>query len=220
MDELLYCATVFGIGEEDSYAPIRTDVWRASYTPDRIVPGINKASNLIDITAEGQVWLRVPECSKEPQNSVTLNLSDESPLLADILKAYKDTALERNDGFLFRPCSLTARNSRRPRAMIKLLRPPGKCPHENECTRCHETFVCGANGARICACTRAGKRARPECGSYCGPACGHYTNISGRHKRVCTQLGTVDERQQLAVNMGTTLTQLQRYGNGSGSVVG
>eukprot|EP01050_Picozoa_sp_SAG11_P024940 SAG11_NODE_5467_length_1551_cov_5.997245_1_plen_83_part_00 len=81
-------------------------------------------------------------------------------------------------------------------------------------------FVCGTNGARICACTRAGKRARPECGSYCGPACGHYTNISGRHKRVYTQLGTVDERQQLATNMGTTLTQLQRYGNGSGSVVG
>jgi hypothetical protein len=40
----------------------------------------------------------------------------------------------------------------------------------------------------------------------------------GRHKRVCVALGNVQEREQLAANMGTSLAQMQRYGNGSGSV--
>ena len=218
IDDLLYCCTVFGLGENDTFAPIRTDWWRASYKPDVIVPGIGKPCNYIDMTGE-DVWLRVPECSKEPTNSVELNISEESPLLATLLRAYKDTALEKNDGFLFSPCKMSARNSRRPRAMIKLLRPPVPSPHENQCTRCHETFVCGKNGRRECECTRNGKRSRPECGSYCGPACGHYTNIQGRHKRVCSELGNVQEREALASNMGTSLTQMQRYGNGSGTVV-
>ena len=101
MDDLLFCCTVFGLGENDMFAPIRTDWWRASYKPDVIVPGIGKACcNYIDMTGE-DVWLRVPECSKEPTNSVELNISEESPLLATLLRAYKDTALEKNDGFLF-----------------------------------------------------------------------------------------------------------------------
>jgi hypothetical protein len=40
----------------------------------------------------------------------------------------------------------------------------------------------------------------------------------GRHKRVCAALGNVQEREQLASNMGTTKSQMERYGNGSGSV--
>jgi hypothetical protein len=217
MDALLYCATVFGMGADDTFAPIRTDWWRASYVPDREVPGIGKPGNLIDISAD-EVWLRVPSCTKEPHNSCEINVTQDSPLLADILRAYKPVALERNDGFLFRPCGMPARKSRRPRAMMKLLRPPGPCPHEDQCTRCHESFRCGKNGRRLCACTEAGKRARPECGSYCGPGCGHFTNIAGRHKRVCAALGNVQEREQLAASMGTTKAQMERYGNGSGSV--
>ena len=46
-----------------------------------------------------------PSCSKEPQNSVHVHVSKDSPMLATILRAYKDTALEKNDGFLFQPCS-------------------------------------------------------------------------------------------------------------------
>jgi hypothetical protein len=217
MDDLLYCAVVFGMEVDDVFAPIRTDWWRASYKPDVLVPGINKPCNHIEIT-DTDVWLCVPSCSKEPQNSVDAHVNKDSPLLATILRLYYDTAMDKNNGLLFRPCSLTARNSRRPRAMIKLLRPPGECPHQNQCTRCHETFVCGTNGRRECACTRAGKRARPECGAYCGSGCGHYTNIMGRHKRVCAELGNVDERAALASSMGTSLLQVQRYGSGSGSV--
>ena len=216
MDNLLYCATVFGMGADDSFAPIRTDWWRASYLPDREVPGINKPSNLIEIT-DDEVWLRVPSCSKEPQNSCEINVTTDSPLLGDILRRYRDIALAQNDGFLFRPCGMPARKSRRPRAMMKLLR-PGPCPHENQCTRCHETFRCGKNGRRLCQCTEAGKRARPDCGSWCGPGCGHYTNLMGRHKRVCAALGNVQEREELAASMGTTKAQMERYGNGSGSV--
>ena len=216
MDNLLYCATVFGMGADDSFAPIRTDWWRASYLPDREVPGIGKPGNLIEIT-DDEVWLRVPSCSKEPQNSCEINVGHDSPLLADILRRYRDIALAQNDGFLFRPCGMPARKSRRPRAMMKLLR-PGPCPHENQCTRCHETFRCGKNGRRLCQCTEAGKRARPDCGSWCGPGCGHYTNLMGRHKRVCAALGNVQEREELAASMGTTKAQMERYGNGSGSV--
>ena len=62
MDALLYCATVFGLGAEDTFAPIRTDWWRASYLPDREVPGIGKPGNLIEIS-DDEVWLRVPSCS-------------------------------------------------------------------------------------------------------------------------------------------------------------
>lgn len=218
MDDLLYCATVFGLGADDAFAPLRTDWWRASYIPEQIVPGIDKACNHIDIT-DSEVWLRVPVCSKEPQNSVELNVSIESPLLADVLRAFKDTAMTSNSGFLFKPCGMPARKSRRPRAMIKLLRPAGPCPHENQCTRCCETFCSGKNGRRLRECTDGEKRARPECGSYCGAACGHYTNIGGRHKRVCSELGNVTEREELAANMGTTKRQMERYGNGSGSVV-
>ena len=216
MDQLLYCAVLFGMQVSDSFAPIRTDWWRASYLPDREVPGIGKPGNLIEITDDGDVWLRVPSCSKEPQNSVDVHVSKDSPMLAEILRAYKDTAIEKNDGFLFQPCSMACRKSRRPRATMALLR-PGPCPHENACTRCKETFVCGKNGSRECACTKNGKRARPDCGSYCGPACGHYTNIMSRHKRVCSALGNVEEREQLATSMGTTKSQMERYGNGSGT---
>ena len=31
MDQLLYIATVFGVGVDDAFAPLRTDWWRASY---------------------------------------------------------------------------------------------------------------------------------------------------------------------------------------------
>eukprot|EP01043_Picozoa_sp_COSAG02_P094318 COSAG02_NODE_30763_length_545_cov_2.026906_2_plen_76_part_00 len=55
-------------------------------------------------------------------------------MLAEILRAYKDTAIEKNDGFLFQPCSMACRKSRRPRATMALLR-PGPCPHENAFTR-------------------------------------------------------------------------------------
>ena len=36
---------------------------------------------------------------------------------------------------------------------------------------------------------------------------------------LCSELGGVQEREALASNMGTSLTQMQRYGNGSGTVV-
>jgi hypothetical protein len=216
VDDLLYCATMFGMGADDTFAPLRTDWWRASYLPDMTVPGIDKHANVIEIT-DDSVWLRVPSCSKEPQNSVDVHVSKDSPLLAQVIRSYRGTALEQNDGFLFRPCTMSCRKSRRPRATMKLLR-PGPCPHDGACTRCKEVFVCGKNGTMLCACTRAGKRARPQCGSYCGPACGHYTNIMSRHKRVCSALGNVDEREQLARNMGSTKASLERYGNGSGTV--
>ena len=61
MDDLLYCAVVFGMEVDDVFAPIRTDWWRASYKPDVLVPGINKPCNHIEIT-ETDVWLRVPSC--------------------------------------------------------------------------------------------------------------------------------------------------------------
>ena len=54
--QLLYCATVFGVGVND--ASLRTDWWRASYLPNQTVPGINKPANLIEIT-EDAVHLRV-----------------------------------------------------------------------------------------------------------------------------------------------------------------
>eukprot|EP01043_Picozoa_sp_COSAG02_P022700 COSAG02_NODE_1187_length_14003_cov_48.566240_12_plen_210_part_00 len=206
MDQLLYCATVFGVGVDDAFAPLRTDWWRASYLPNQTVPGINKPSNLICIT-EDSVHLRVPVCSKEPSNSADIDVSADSPLLAEMLRAYRPVAIEHNDGFLFIPGSLSARKKRRPRAMMALVRPAGECPHAGQCTRCHEVLA-------ACAC----KRPRPECGSYCGAACGHYTNIAGRHKRVCTALGSVQEREQLAASMGTSRRQLENYGSGSGSV--
>ena len=62
MDALLYCATVFGLGADDQFAPIRTDWWRASYLPGREVPGINKPGNLIEITGD-EVWLGVERVS-------------------------------------------------------------------------------------------------------------------------------------------------------------
>ena len=205
MDQLLYCATVFGAGVDDAFAPLRTDWWRASYLPNQTVPGINKPGNLIEIT-EDSVRLRVPVCSKEPSNSADIDVTRDSPLLAEMLRAYRPIALEHNDGLLFIPGSLSARKKRRPRAMMALLA-AGDCPHAGQCTRCHEALA-------ACAC----KRPRPECGSYCGAACGHYTNIAGRHKRVCTALGNVQEREQLAASMGTSRRQLENYGSGSGSV--
>ena len=217
VDDLLYCAVMFGMGSDDTFAPLRTDWWRASYEPDKTVPGINKPGNVIEIT-DTDVWLKVPSCSKEPQNSVDVHVSKDSPLLAQVIRSYRETALEHNDGFLFRPASMPARKSRRPRASIKLLRPPGPCPHEGQCTRCKQTFLCGKNGMMVCDCTRNGKRARPQCGSYCGKACGCYSGIDSRHKRVCSALGNVDEREELAKNMGSTKASLERYGNGSGTV--
>eukprot|EP01043_Picozoa_sp_COSAG02_P094509 COSAG02_NODE_30938_length_542_cov_1.020316_2_plen_91_part_01 len=62
MDQLLYCAVMFGMQVSDTFAPIRTDWWRASYLPDREVPGIGKTCNLIEIT-DTDVWLKVPSCS-------------------------------------------------------------------------------------------------------------------------------------------------------------
>jgi hypothetical protein len=217
VDDLLYGAVMFGMGSDDTFAPLRTDWWRASYEPDKTVPGINKPGNLIEIT-DTDVWLKVPSCSKEPQNSVDVHVSKDSPLLAQVIRSYRETALEHNDGFLFRPASMPARKSRRPRASIKLLRPPGPCPHEGQCTRCKQTFLCGKNGMMVCDCTRNGKRARPQCGSYCGKGCGCYSGIDSRHKRVCSALGNVDEREELAKNMGSTKASLEKYGNGSGTV--
>ena len=78
--------------------------------------------------------------------------------------------------------------------------------------------MCGKNGKRECDCTRAGKRSRPECGAYCGTACGHYTAIDCRHKRVCTEIGSVQERNEMAQRMGTTRQSLQCYGGGRGTV--
>eukprot|EP01044_Picomonas_judraskeda_P026608 COSAG03_NODE_8147_length_832_cov_1.519782_2_plen_41_part_00 len=34
----------------------------------------------------------------------------------------------------------------------------------------------------------------------------------GRHERVCAALGNVQEREELAANMGTTKAQMERYG--------
>ena len=217
VDDLLYCAVMFGMGSDDTFAPLRTDWWRASYEKDKTVPGINKPGNVIEIT-DTDIWLKVPSCSKEPQNSVDVHVSKDSPLLAQVIRSYRETALEHNDGFLFRPASMPARKSRRPRASIKLLRPDGPSPHEGQCTRCKQTFLCGKNGMMVCDCSRNGKRARPQCGSYCGKACGCYSGIDSRHKRVCSALGNIDEREELAKNMGSTKASLERYGNGSGTV--
>jgi hypothetical protein len=217
MHDLLYIATVWGVEEKDKYSPVRTDWWRASYKPGVTVPGINKDCNLIEIT-DDTVWLRVSKCSKEPGNSIDLNVTEDSPMLAEMLRAWQPIAQEKHGGFLFKPCKRTGHDARRSRASIKLLRPPGPCPHDGQCTRCHKTFRCGKNGKRECDCTDSGKRARPECGPWCGPACGHYTNIGARHKRVCTELGSRSERRDLAARMGTSESMLNRYGDGIGSV--
>ena len=218
MQRLLYVATVWGMGQDDSYAPLRTDWWRASYKKDHgMVAGLDKEANWIELTDDA-VTLHVPRCSKEPGNSVTLDVSKDSPLLADVLRAYAPLADEKNDGLLFTACKRTGHDGRRTRAMIRLLRPPGECPHAGQCTRCHETFKCGKNGKRECQCTAAGKRSRPECGSWCGTACGHYTAIDARHKRVCSSMGSRTERSDLAARMGTSTGMLSQYGDGIGSV--
>ena len=120
MDELLYCATVFGVGIDDQLKPLRTDWWRACYDADKTVPGLDKPANHIHITPD-TVTLIVPHCSKEPTHSATINVTADSPLLAEMLRLYEPVAREKNQGFLFRPCSLSARKKRRPRAMLKLL---------------------------------------------------------------------------------------------------
>ena len=51
-----------------------------------------------------------------------------------------------------------------------------------------------------------------------GADCRICAPLMGRHKRVCAALGNVEEREQLAASMGTTKSQMERYGNGSGSV--
>ena len=84
MHDLLYIATVWGVEEKDKYSPVRTDWWRASYKPDVTVPGINKDCNHIEITDDA-VWLRVSKCSKEPGNSIDLNVTEDSPMLAEML---------------------------------------------------------------------------------------------------------------------------------------
>ena len=217
IQRLLYVATLFGMGEDDAFCPIRTDFWRAAYLPDVTVPSLNKPGNYIDITDDA-VWLRVPHCAKEPGNSVEIDVTADSPLLAVVLREYAPIARERSPGaLLFDARKRTAHDGSRGRAMRALLR-PGPCPHANQCTRCAETFVCGRNGKRECGCTRDGKRSRPECGAYCGAACGHYTAIDSRHKRVCTELGSVQERDAMARRMGTTRQSLQCYGGGSGTV--
>ena len=85
--------------------------------------------------------LRVPVCSKEPSNSADIDVSADSPLLAEMLRAYRPVAIEHNDGFLFIPGSLSARKKRSPRAMMALVRPVGECPHAGQCTRCHEVLA-------------------------------------------------------------------------------
>jgi hypothetical protein len=216
-EQLLYVATLFGLGETDAFCPLRTDFWRASYDENVTVPKLKKSSNYIEIT-EDTVWLRVPQCAKEQGNTADINVTADSPLLADVLRAYEPVARKRSEhALLFPDRSRTAHDGCRGRAMRALLR-PGPCPHENQCTRCKQTFVCGKNGRRECDCTRAGKRSRPECGAYCGTACGHYTAIDCRHKRVCTEIGSVQERNEMAKRMGTTRQSLQCYGGGRGTV--
>ena len=216
-EQLLYVATLFGLGEDDAFCPLRTDFWRASYDENVTVPKLKKNSNHIEIT-EDTVWLRVPQCAKEQGNTADINVTDDSPMLADLLRAYEPIARKRSEhALLFPDRSRTAHDGCRGRAMRALLR-PGPCPHENQCTRCKQSFVCGKNGKRECDCTRAGKRSRPECGAYCGTACGHYTAIDCRHKRVCTEIGSVQERNEMAQRMGTTRQSLQCYGGGRGTV--
>ena len=114
------------------------------------MPGINKPANLIEIT-EDAVHLRVPSCSKEPSNSADIDVSADSPLLAEMLRAYRPIALEHNDGFLFIPGSLSARKKRRPRAMIALLRPAGECPHAGQCTQRSRPHSRTAGTGAVCA---------------------------------------------------------------------
>eukprot|EP01043_Picozoa_sp_COSAG02_P059473 COSAG02_NODE_7590_length_2944_cov_2.856591_1_plen_308_part_10 len=87
-EQLLYVATLFGLGEDDAFCPLRTDFWRASYEPGVTVPKLKKTGNHIEIS-EDAVWLRVPQCAKEPGNSADINVTEDSPLLADLLRAYE-----------------------------------------------------------------------------------------------------------------------------------
>jgi hypothetical protein len=114
------CGEAFGVGAEDQLKPLRTDWWRACYEPGMTVPGIEKPANHIRITPD-TVTLIVPHCSKEPTHSATIDVTADSPLLAEMLRLYEPVARENNQGFLFAVCSLSARKKRRPRAMLKLL---------------------------------------------------------------------------------------------------
>ena len=101
--------------ERGQLHPAASDVGR-----HKTVPGLDKPANHIHITPD-TVTLIVPHCSKEPTHSATINVTADSPLLAEMLRLYEPVAREKNQGFLFRPCSLSARKKRRPRAMLKLL---------------------------------------------------------------------------------------------------